>query len=91
MSDKSWRAELPVAIRIGNLELTASDYSGKMEICEWGESSRWVIAHLARGGDSGLDVEFIGFRPLAETVCWDEFKRMLELAGEVNDSMMRVY
>ena len=85
MSKHEWRAKAKIAIRIGNLELLSCDENlaynklqTHLEICEWGEDSRWVIA-IFRPRKEGFDLEFVGERPLADTVDWEQFKKVVKL------------
>ena len=87
--DQSWRSELDLVVRIGNLELTRKKQSTKMEISQWSvdEKYRSVVAFLYDGG-YGIDVHTVGTRPYEPDVDQEEFRKLVLIADKVVMSEM---
>lgn len=79
VSNKEWRSKCKIAVRIGDLDLLSCDSrlttegpQDRLEICQWGEDSRWAIAVIEKnGGDT--DLRFISDRPFRvdRSIFWE--------------------
>ena len=90
--DQSWRSELDLVVRIGNLELTRKKQSTKMEISQWSvdEESRWVVAFLY-AGEYSIDVHTVGTRPYEPDVDQEEFRKLILIADMIVMNEMEGY